>query len=46
MGIEAISSAERERYVDFYIETKSKAMASLKDVVGELLIAINNEQIP
>ena len=33
MGIEAISIAERERYVDFYIETKSKAMASLKDVV-------------
>jgi hypothetical protein len=46
MGIEAIISAERERYVDFYVETKARLTGSQADVVGELLISINNEDIP
>ncbi|GGY19645.1 hypothetical protein GCM10008098_09990 [Rhodanobacter panaciterrae] len=46
MGIEAVIAAERQRYVDFYAETKARLTASGSDVVGELLISINNDEIP
>lgn len=46
VSIEAVISAERERYVNFYGEAKASLSASREDVVGELLISINNEQMP
>ena len=46
MGIEAVISAEQQRYVSFYAEAKARLSASNEDVVGELLISINNDEIP
>jgi hypothetical protein len=46
VSIEAVISAERERYVSFYTEAKASLSASREDVVGELLISINNNEIP
>ncbi|MEV8520938.1 hypothetical protein ABZR86_14170 [Dyella marensis] len=46
MSIEDVISAERQRYVNFYVEAKAGLSASREDVVGELLISINNDQIP
>lgn len=46
MSIEAVISAERQRYVNFYIEAKATLSANSEDVVGELLVSINNDEIP
>nr|WP_063573474.1 hypothetical protein [Luteibacter rhizovicinus] len=46
MSIEVIIGAERERYVTSYIEAKARLSASHEDIVGELLISINNDAIP
>ena len=46
MSIEAVISAERQRYVDFYSEAKAALSANREDVIGELLISINNDKIP
>ena len=45
MGIEAEIAAQRQRYVDFFVEAKARVSAG-SDVVGELLISINEESIP
>jgi hypothetical protein len=46
VSIEAVISTERERYVSFYSEAKASLSADREDVVGELLISINNDEIP
>jgi len=46
MNIEAVIGAERQRYVSFYAEAKARLAMSQPNVVGELLISINNEEVP
>ncbi|WP_061286732.1 hypothetical protein [Herbaspirillum chlorophenolicum] len=46
MTIQAIFARERERYVDHLIEAKTKLEPESGPVVGELLLSINNENIP
>ena len=46
MGIEAVINAERQRYVEFFVEAKTKLTGEQPDAVGELLISINNEALP
>jgi len=46
MGVEEIIGAARQRYVDFFSETKVSVTAMEADTVSELLISINNEGIP
>jgi hypothetical protein len=46
MNIEQIFAKERDRYVQQFVETRSKLTSSSESTVGELLIRINNEAIP
>lgn len=46
MSIEQIFKKERDRYVQFMIETRSKIAEEFPKTVGELLVSINNEEIP
>lgn len=46
MSIEQIFAKERDRYVQFLLETRSKIAARLPQTVGEPLISIDDEAIP
>ena len=46
MSIEQIFAKERDRYVKFLVETRSKITSKFPETVGELLVSINNETIP
>lgn len=46
VNLRAVIAAERQRYVDFYIEAKCRFATTERDVVGELLVSVNNEAIP
>lgn len=46
MSIEQIFAKERDRYVQYLIETRAKIASEFPKTVGELLISINNEAIP
>jgi hypothetical protein len=46
MSLEQIIESERNRYVSFFVESRDKAIARNPSTVGELLISINNEELP
>ena len=46
MSIEQIFVKERERYVQFLVETRSKLTTENPKTVGELLVSVNNDTIP
>jgi hypothetical protein len=46
MSIEKIFAKERDRYVQFLVETRTKIINEAEKTVSELLISINNEAIP
>jgi hypothetical protein len=46
MSIRDIFSNERDRYVNFLVETSTKLREAEPKTVGELLVSINNEAIP
>ncbi len=46
MSIEQVFTKERDRYVEFLVETRNRIGQEFPKTVGELLISINNESIP